>query len=79
MNIEYRVASGKHKGQIFTPHPYADGTYVISKTRYEVDQIRVRSIAEIKRYVDLGYSVRMSHPKAQTNPTLITPKSIQVT
>jgi hypothetical protein len=78
MKIEYRVARGKQAGSIFTPHQNADGFYIVSKTRFEEDQVEVTSLREIKQYLDRGYSVRMSDPMTRRSPTLITPASITV-
>lgn len=78
MKIDYRVARGKKAGIVYTPHIYADGSYVVSKTRFEDDQIKVTSLREIKHYLDRGYSVRMSDPVTRRSPALITPASITV-
>lgn len=74
--MEYRVTRGKYAGSILTPHQYADGSYVVSKTRFEEDQIRVTSLDEVKHYLDRGYALRMSDPLTKRGPSLIKPASI---
>lgn len=76
MDIQYRISLGKQAGTILTPHEYADGSYVVSKTRFAEDQISVKTIEEIKQYIDRGYAVRMSDPKSKKSPSLIKPESI---
>lgn len=76
MKIEYRVARGKQAGTIYTPHQCTDGSYIVSKSRFEEDQIKVKSFREIKQYLDRGYSLRMSDPSTKRNPSLIKPTSI---
>lgn len=76
MDIQYRISRGKQTGTILTPHEYADGSYVVSKTRFAEDQISVQTIEEIKHYIDRGYAVRMSDPKSKKSPSLIKPESI---
>lgn len=76
--IEYRVARGKQAGTIYTPHQYPDGSYIVSKTRFEKDQIKVKSFLEIQQYLDRGYALRMSDPTTKRSPSLIRPTSIIV-
>ena len=77
MDIRYRISRGKQAGTILTPHEYADGSFVVSKTRFAEDQINVKTTEEIKHYVDRGYSLRMSDPKSKKSPSLIKPESIE--
>jgi hypothetical protein len=77
MDIQYRISRGKQAGTILTPHEYADGSFVVSKTRFAEDQINVKTTEEIKHYIDRGYSLRMSDPKSKKSPSLIKPESIE--
>jgi len=79
LKIEYRVNRGKQAGAVYTPHQYADGSYIVSKTRFEKDQIKVKSFPEIQQYLDRGYALRMSDPTTRRSPSLVKPESINVT
>jgi hypothetical protein len=72
------VQRGDAPGTILTPHIYADGCYVVSKSRYEKHYVRVRSIEEVRKYLGRGYSLRMSNQSqpAHRSPSLISPASI---
>lgn len=70
-----KVTRGKFTGALLTPHRHADGCYVVSKTRFERDYIRVTSEAEIIEWLRRGYRLRMSNP-AVGAPSLIAPESI---
>lgn len=71
------VSRGARVGEILFPHKHEDGAYVVSKTRFEEDYIRVANEDEILRWLEQGYGLRMSNPaKGITAPSLIAPKSI---
>lgn len=74
--MKAKIARGAHKGQPLSPHRYADGSYVVSPTRFEADYVRVSSLDEAKRHVEAGYSLRMSNPAVRPAPSLISPRSI---
>ena len=76
MKLSSKVSRGKRKGARLTPHAYEDGQFVVSKSRFEADYIRVRDEGELPAWVEKGYSVRMSYPGG--SPRLIRPASIQV-
>lgn len=60
IKIEYSVKRGKKAGAILTPHRYANGKYVVSKTRFKPDYVYVDCYSEILTYLQKGYKVRMS-------------------
>ena len=78
MKIEYRVKRGRGAGSIHTPHRYDDGTYVVSKTRFEVDYVHVRTAEEILDYLDRGYRVRVSDPATGLSPGLVLKRSLKI-
>ena len=64
----YAISSrGKTKGEAMTPHKHDDGKYVVSKSRFTKDYVRLRSVDEIREYVERGYGVRMS-PAHRSGP-----------
>ena len=73
------VKRGKAVGTELTPHVHKDGCFVVSKTRFEKDYVRVSDEAELINWVNDGYSVRMSNPEMPStkSPSLISPSSIQ--
>ncbi len=62
MKISALVSRGKNKGVEIYPCRHKDGMYVVSKTRYEKDYVRVGTLEEVASYVEKGYSVRMNNP-----------------
>jgi len=59
------------------PHKHEDGSYVVSKTRFEDDYVRVASESDILPWLEKGYGLRMSNPaKGIKAPSLIAPESI---
>lgn len=74
----YLVARGRVAGTVLSPHRYADGQFVVSKTRFESDQLRVAE-DEIGLYVAQGYGLRMSNPSVPSHrsPSLIAARVIQ--
>lgn len=78
--IRKTVSHGQSVGTILSPHLYEDGHFVVSKSRYECDYVRVRIEADLPDWVSKGYSVRMSNPtvKACRSPSLIVPDNIEV-
>jgi hypothetical protein len=55
------VIRGKNAGVVVRPHLHRDGMYVVSKTRFESDYIRVATLREVATHIADGYSVRMSN------------------
>jgi len=71
------VSRGARVGELLFPHKHEDGVYVVSKTRFEKDYIRVAKESEILPWLEKGYGLRMSNSaKGITVPSLITPESI---
>jgi hypothetical protein len=75
--LTYTVTRGKAAGTVLTPHLHSDGSFVVSKTRFEKDYTRVNQESDLPAWVTQGYSVRMSNPSAGCPPSLIAPKSIR--
>ena len=74
-----QVSRGAEQGNWLYPHKYKDGMFVVSKTRFECDYIRVASEQEAKEMVKKGYRLRMSNmeiPSLKT-PSLIHPGRIE--
>ena len=59
VKIQYTVKRGKAIGTVLTPHRYADGSFVVSKTRFKKDYLHVVE-ADIPGYLALGFKLRMS-------------------
>lgn len=71
------VSRGARAGELLFPHKHEDGSYVVSKTRFEDDYVRVANESEILPWLEKGYRLRMSNPdRGITAPSLITPESI---
>ena len=51
---------GANAGRIFTPHRTKDGTYIVTKTRFQKDYVYVHTADEIIENVKAGMGVRMS-------------------
>lgn len=77
--LQATVKRGKAVGTILTPHRHLDGMYVVSKTRFEKDYIRVASEAELPDWLAKGYRVRMSNSLVTNHksPSLISPASVE--
>lgn len=75
----YVVKRGKSAGTKLTPHLYEGGYYVMSKSRFENDYIKVKSESDIRHYLRLGFSIRMSNPSVPSHraPSLIAASSVQ--
>jgi hypothetical protein len=73
------VKRGQAAGTVLRPHRHADSCFVVSKTRFEKDYIRVSDEALLMDWVRQGYSVRMSNVdvRGTRSPSLIAPSSIQ--
>jgi hypothetical protein len=76
VKINYMPSRGKSVGSTFTPHRYNDGKYVVSKTRFKIDQVRLEKYSDILAYLDRGYKVRMSDAVMRRTPSLIGKESI---
>lgn len=71
------VSRGANEGRMLFPHVHEDGTYVVSKTRFEEDYIHVSDRNEILPWLEKGYGLRMSNPDQGIKaPSLISPQSI---
>lgn len=75
--IHYRVCRGPNKGTAYTPHLYSDGKYVVSRTRFRADQIKVDA-GDIPGYLRRGFRLRMSDPVTRQSPSLISPSSMKI-
>jgi len=71
------VSRGPKTGTLLFPHLHEDGSYVVSRTRFEKDYKFVRDPTELLGWLERGYKLRMSNP-AEGIPaaSLISPKSI---
>lgn len=78
MKIEYRVRRGSKAGSVHTPHRYADGTYVVSKTRFARDYIHLASLEAALTHLDKGYRLRVSDPVARRSPSLVLKQSLSI-
>ena len=80
MEIVAKVIRGKNSGVVVRPHLHKDGMYVVSKTRFERDYVRVANLKEVVFHIADGFSVRMSNRKnGVLAPSLIRPGAISVT
>jgi hypothetical protein len=71
------VSHGARSGELLFPHKHEDGAYVVSKTRFEDDYVRLANETEILPWLEKGYGLRMSNPdKGIKAPSLVTPESI---
>jgi len=71
------VSRGANLGELLLPHEHEDGSYVVSKTRFEDDYVRIAKETDILPWLEKGYGLRMSNPdKGITAPSLISPESI---
>lgn len=71
------VARGPSAGTILKPHRHEDGAFVVSKSRFARDYIRVRDEADLLGWLEKGYKLRMSNPNAGiTAPSLVAASSI---
>ncbi len=73
------VARGRDAGLVLYPHLYPDGFYVVSRSRFEEEYVRVGSLPEIAPKIAEGFSLRMSNPSEapRRGPVLIAPGSIR--
>jgi hypothetical protein len=78
MKLEYKVGRGKNQGTTLTPTKQQNGNYVVSKSRYQSDQVYVATIREVHEYLKKGYGVRMGNAKHKIAPSLIKLESIEV-
>jgi len=71
------VSRGARSGKLLFAHKHEDETYVVSKTRFEDDYIRVAKESEILPWLERGFGLRMSNPDEGIKaPSLIMPESI---
>lgn len=73
------VSRGKDAGLVLYPHLYPDGSYVVSRSRFEDDYVKVGSLPEIAPWITRGYSLRMSNQREapRRGPVLIAPRSVR--
>ena len=77
LSLHAFVRSGPNVGKLLFPHRHEDGSFVVSKTRFEKDYLRLRNEHEILAMLEEGYALRMSNPnEGITAPSLISPESI---
>lgn len=77
LDLHAFVSRGANTGELLFPHPHEDGSYVVSKTRFEDDYVRLTRQAEILSWLEKGYRLRMSNPAKGINASsLIMPESI---
>jgi hypothetical protein len=62
--LSYRVKRGAATGTVLTPHCYSDGSFIVSRTRFVQDQIRVSDEKAVLGWIQKGYGLRMSNPRA---------------
>lgn len=66
------VSRGANEGTILYPHQHRDDTYVVSRTRFERDYIRVRNPADLLGWLEQRYSLPMSNKdEGVRSPSLI--------
>ena len=71
------VSRGANEGTLLFPHRHRDGCFVVSKTRFEKDYIRVPDEPDLIGWLEKGYSLRMSNPEGGVKqPSLIEPHKI---
>lgn len=74
-----KISRGKLKGNDLFPHKHANGKYVASPSKFEIDYIYVDNENELEALIRSGLSARMSNPDIDYNsPSLKIPKSINV-
>ena len=78
MRIEYVIRSGRNRGIVCTPHVHSDGRYVVSKTRFARDYIRLSSLHDVFAHLLQGHRLRMSAPEVPTAPSLIALPSLRI-
>lgn len=59
MEISAKVIRGENAGTLLYPHLHKDGMFVVSKTRFERDYIRLADLHEVATYIADGYKVRI--------------------
>lgn len=74
------VRRGKAVGTTLTPHLYTGNYFIVSKTRFKSDYVRVPNESQLLSYIRQGFSVRMSNPDVANHrsPSLIAPSSIAI-
>jgi hypothetical protein len=76
--ITAKVSRGPETGVILEPHRYANGKYVVSRSRFAKDQVFVDYQQTPVCVRTEGMSLRMSNPVTQKNPTLKAPNEITI-
>lgn len=78
-DISASVRRGGSKGTLLYPHRFKDGAYVVSKTRFKRDYVRLTNKSEIIQYLERGFSLRMSSSNSNKHkaPSLIRASNIQ--
>jgi hypothetical protein len=78
MKLEYKIGKGKNQGIALTPTKQKNGKYVVSKSRYQSDQVYASTIHDVYEYLKKGYGVRMGNVEYKIAPSLIKLESIAV-
>ncbi len=77
LHLHAFVARGANRGELLFPHRHADGLFVVSKTRFERDYVRVATERDILGWLEKGYRLRMSNPaKGIAAASLVQPEAI---
>jgi hypothetical protein len=71
--------SGQFRGAALYPHKHADGTYVATTSKFEVDYVRVDTLEELRALINAGYGARMSNPDIPQPASYITRNHIDLT
>ena len=79
IQIEYIPHIGNYAGKVFKPHQFKDGSYVVSKTRFQRDYMHVDTYEEIIKHLDMGYRVRVSDSITKSSPSLVRKESLKIT
>lgn len=72
--LSSKVKRGPATGTVLYPHKHKDGCFVVSRTRFKRDYIRIANETELESWVARGLSLRMSCPGRAAS--LIAPGSI---
>lgn len=78
MKIEYTIERGSNRGAVCTPHRYPDGSFAVSPTRFQKDQVSVWSLEEVAAKLHAGYHVRVSNRDLKTGPSLVGLGSLRI-
>lgn len=72
------VARGANSDVKLFPHKHADGSFVVSMTRFQKDYIWVPRPGDLPGWLHKGFALRMSNPSAGViAPSLISAASVR--